>query len=375
MFMTQPLPILYSFRRCPYAIRARMALLVSGTACHIREISLRSKPEEMITASPKATVPVLILPGGEVIDESIDIMRWALAHNDPENWLAGDDIALIAANDGPFKFHLDRYKYPHKYDCDPLPHRAASFAILSAYESRLTAHPNLCGDAPSLTDYAILPFVRQFAATDLEQPDDQDRERGKSLGMRDAKILKRRERADRRRDQVIGDEQKRADDRNHLGAMTDTRVNAAAIRVEPADDDVINPDERREDAHRRDQPKGGITADRKREADDIGLARAPVAIKNRGRARHIDIARSFNVGRYQKLRKKRSGLARRGRSCTLMTLTRLAVGLEPLNALDVAHIVRPDPSARARTKVGSPAGPALAAPLSRTKNCRNALIA
>ena len=165
--MTQPLPNLYSFRRCPYAIRARMALLVSGTACHIREISLRSKPEEMITASPKATVPVLILPGGEVIDESIDIMRWALAHNDPENWLAGDDIALIAANDGPFKFHLDRYKYPHKYDCDPLPHRAASFAILSAYESRLTAHPNLCRDTPSLTDYAILPFVRQFAATDL----------------------------------------------------------------------------------------------------------------------------------------------------------------------------------------------------------------
>ena len=161
-----PLPILYSFRRCPYAIRARMALLVSGTPCHIREISLRAKPEEMVAASPKGTVPVLILPGGAVIDESIDIMRWALARADPGNWLVGDDIALIAANDGPFKFHLDRYKYPHKYDCDPLEHRAAALAILDEYEARLSGQTNLGGETPSLTDYAILPFVRQFAATD-----------------------------------------------------------------------------------------------------------------------------------------------------------------------------------------------------------------
>ena len=166
--MSQTHPILYSFRRCPYAMRARMALLVSGTVCDIREVSLRAKPTEMTAASPKATVPVLVLPSGQVIDESIDIMRWALARHDPEAWLAGDDQALIAANDGAFKFHLDRYKYPHKYDGDPLPHRAGGLAILEGLEVRLGAFTNLCGDAPALTDFAIMPFIRQFAATDAD---------------------------------------------------------------------------------------------------------------------------------------------------------------------------------------------------------------
>jgi len=159
-------PVLYSFRRCPYAMRARLALLVSGTPCEIREIKLADKPAEMIAASPKATVPVLVLPDGHVIDESLDIMRWALDRNDPEDWRARDDAALIAANDGPFKHHLDRYKYPERHASDPLEHRAAGLDMLRVLETRLIAQAELCGDARGLVDAAIMPFVRQFAATD-----------------------------------------------------------------------------------------------------------------------------------------------------------------------------------------------------------------
>ncbi|MBC9033993.1 glutathione S-transferase [Sphingomonas sp. JC676] len=159
-------PVLYSFRRCPYAMRARMALAISETTCEIREIRLRDKPAEMLAASPKGTVPVLVLPDGRVIDESLDIMRWALARNDPEHWLAGDDVAPIAANDGPFKHHLDRYKYPDRHASDPLEHRAQGLALLADLDHRLTGQACLCGETRSLTDVAILPFVRQFAAVD-----------------------------------------------------------------------------------------------------------------------------------------------------------------------------------------------------------------
>lgn len=159
-------PILYSFRRCPYAIRARLALAVSGIAVEHREVKLRDKPAEMLAASPKGTVPVLVLSDGTVIDESLDIMRWALARNDPEDWLAGDDPALIAANDGAFKHHLDRYKYPDRYASDGIDHRAAGFAVLEALERRLGQQAYLGGDRFGLTDAAILPFVRQFAAVD-----------------------------------------------------------------------------------------------------------------------------------------------------------------------------------------------------------------
>ncbi len=161
-------PILYSFRRCPYAIRARLALAVSGVAVEHREVKLRDKPAEMLTASPKGTVPVLVLPDGAVIDESIDIMRWALARNDPEGWLAGDDVELIAANDGAFKFHLDRYKYAERYLSDDVDHRAAGLGILAGYEQRLRERPYLGGDQFGLADAAILPFVRQFAAVDRD---------------------------------------------------------------------------------------------------------------------------------------------------------------------------------------------------------------
>jgi len=158
--------ILYSFRRCPYAMRARMALIVAGVRCEIREVVLRDKPAELIAVSPKATVPVLVADDGAVIDQSLDIMRWALARHDPEGWLAGDEAALIAANDGAFKHHLDRYKYPDRHGDDPREHRAAALALLAPLEARLSSHTDLCRDGRSLTDIAIFPFVRQFAAVD-----------------------------------------------------------------------------------------------------------------------------------------------------------------------------------------------------------------
>ena len=163
--MAEP-PILYSFRRCPYAMRARLALLASETVCEIREVKLAAKPAEMVAVSAKATVPVLQLPDGRVLDESLDIMRWALARYDPAGWLERDDAALIAANDGPFKHHLDRYKYPARHDSDPAEHRAAGLALLDPLEARLDRSPFLCGDSIGLTDAALMPFVRQFAETD-----------------------------------------------------------------------------------------------------------------------------------------------------------------------------------------------------------------
>lgn len=159
------LPILYSFRRCPYAMRARLALAVSGAACELREVKLSAKPAAMLAASPKGTVPVLVLPGGAVIDQSLDIMHHALAHRDPEGWLARDEAGLIAANDGPFKHDLDRYKYPERHDADALAHRAGGLAFLRDLEARLEAG-QLCGAARGLADAAIMPFVRQFAAVD-----------------------------------------------------------------------------------------------------------------------------------------------------------------------------------------------------------------
>lgn len=159
-------PILYSFRRCPYAMRARMALVASGTICHVREVKLSSKPAELIAASPKGTVPVLVCTDGTVIAESLDIMRWALEQNDPEGWLQREDPALIQANDGPFKHHLDRYKYPDRHGSDPLEHRAAGLELLAKLEARLATQNNLCGEQRGITDIAIFPFVRQFAETD-----------------------------------------------------------------------------------------------------------------------------------------------------------------------------------------------------------------
>ncbi|MFZ2998599.1 glutathione S-transferase [Sphingobium sp.] len=160
------LPILYSFRRCPYAIRARLALLISGQGVELREVVLRAKPDAMLHASPKGTVPVLVLPNGQVIDQSLDIMRWALAASDPEGWLTRRDDALIAANDGPFKHHLDRTKYPDRHGSDPATHREQALALLQGLDARLRDSDQLCGARRGLTDMAIFPFVRQFAAID-----------------------------------------------------------------------------------------------------------------------------------------------------------------------------------------------------------------
>ncbi|WP_417812267.1 glutathione S-transferase [Thalassospira alkalitolerans] len=175
--MTDPhtRPILYSFRRCPYAMRARMALLASGIDVELREVVLRDKPSAMIAASPKATVPVLILPDGSVIDESLEIMVWALAEADPQNWLMpesgtlDDMLALIAQNDGPFKYHLDRFKYHTRYeDADPAEHRHEAEKILNRLDGRLAVGTYLFGSRPVLADFAIAPFIRQFANADKD---------------------------------------------------------------------------------------------------------------------------------------------------------------------------------------------------------------
>ena len=165
-----PLPTLYSFRRCPYAMRARLALIVSGTRVELREIILRDKPAEMLQASPKGTVPVLILPDSTVIDESLDIMLWALEGNDPEQWLQDDlseMLALIERCEDEFKNHLDRYKYANRYDdVDPLYHRKAACEFLDILEHRLEKGAFLFGDKAKLADMAIVTFVRQFANVD-----------------------------------------------------------------------------------------------------------------------------------------------------------------------------------------------------------------
>lgn len=159
-------PVLYSFRRCPYAMRARLAIAISGQTVELREIRLSAKPAPMLSASPKGTVPVLVLADDGVIDQSLDIMRWALARHDPEGWLQRDDPALVARNDGPFKHDLDRYKYPDRHGSDALAHRAAGLTFLQVLDQRLAQDAQLCGAARGLADLAIMPFVRQFAAVD-----------------------------------------------------------------------------------------------------------------------------------------------------------------------------------------------------------------
>lgn len=163
------LPVLWSFRRCPYAMRARLALCISGQQVELREILLRDKPEAFLAASPSATVPCLET-GAHVIDESLDIMRWALARNDPHGWLdmPEEGAALIQECDGPFKDALDHYKYATRYpDHDPAIERARASAFLQDLDARLIGSGTLFGKTHTLADMAILPFVRQFAHVDL----------------------------------------------------------------------------------------------------------------------------------------------------------------------------------------------------------------
>jgi glutathione S-transferase len=162
---------LYSFRRCPYAMRARMALRYSGVPVDIVEVSLKAKPAEMLAISPKGTVPVLDA-GGRVIDESLEIMHWALAQNDPQDWLFDGDsriAELIEANDQGFKVDLNRYKYAERYPEQPMEfYRAEGAVYLQRLEGLLQDRDYLLADHPSLADIALLPFVRQFAHVDRE---------------------------------------------------------------------------------------------------------------------------------------------------------------------------------------------------------------
>ena len=169
---------LFSFRRCPYAMRARMALEVSGVELELVEVALRNKPARMLKISPKGTVPVVELDDGTVIDESLDIMLWALKNHDPEGWLGPNEaalqemLALIEHNDGDFKHHLDRTKYAIRYEgADPEIHRKAAQHFLDILAERLQKNAFLIGEAPLLADWAILPFVRQFANIDRDRFD------------------------------------------------------------------------------------------------------------------------------------------------------------------------------------------------------------
>lgn len=164
------LPILYSYRRCPYAMRARMALSVAEIAVEIREISLRDKPTHMLKVSPKGTVPVLALQDGSVLEQSLDIMLWALQMYDPKGWLHANHaqaMLWIASNDGDFKQALDRYKYPERYPEYPqTEYRTRGELFLQQLENALQAQPYLLGQQASVADIAIFPFIRQFAAVD-----------------------------------------------------------------------------------------------------------------------------------------------------------------------------------------------------------------
>lgn len=166
---------LYSFRRCPYAMRARMALRYSDVALDIVEVSLKAKPAEMLALSSKGTVPVLNVDG-QVIDESLAIMHWALAQHDPQDWQLLKDpagpaaiAALIEENDQVFKVHLNRYKYAERYPQQPMTfYRSEGEVFLGKLERLLEQRDCLLAGHPSLADVALMPFVRQFAHVDRE---------------------------------------------------------------------------------------------------------------------------------------------------------------------------------------------------------------
>ena len=167
------LPILYSFRRCPYAMRARMAIHISGQKCELREVLLRDKPPSMLEYSAKGTVPVLILQDGKVIDESLDVIDWALNLNDPDDWQRSKDKEktkeLIKINDGEFKYHLDRYKYSKRYDNeDPEFHRKKCLKFIESINNELNNSEYIFDDNISYADIVLLPFIRQFRIADID---------------------------------------------------------------------------------------------------------------------------------------------------------------------------------------------------------------
>lgn len=164
---------LYSFRRCPYAIRARMAIQYSGVEVLIREVKLSNKPKELMMASEKATVPVLVTDFGAVIDESLDIMLWALDQSDPDNWLNTEleqhIFDMIRQNDLEFKPILDNYKYPQSSELgDPLLYRNQALDFLNELNEQLIRSQYLLSDKPCLADIALFPFIRHFCMVDKD---------------------------------------------------------------------------------------------------------------------------------------------------------------------------------------------------------------
>jgi glutathione S-transferase len=168
------LPVLYTFRRCPYAIRARLALQIAAVNYETREVALKSKPAQMLALSTKATVPVLELPDGNVIDESLEVMLWALRQNDPEGWLninMEQGCTLIRQNDTEFKHWLDRYKYHVRYpEYNGQYYREQAERYIHILEDCLSVHAGagLVAQQTTLVDAAIFPFVRQFAGVDRQ---------------------------------------------------------------------------------------------------------------------------------------------------------------------------------------------------------------
>ena len=163
------LPILYSFRRCPYAMRARMALVASGAVVELREVLLKDKPPELLSASPKATVPVLLTPDGCVIEESLDVMQWALERHDPLGWLEGCSLGSdwIRECDSDFKHWLDRYKYAERYpEQSAEDYRQNAESFIQKLEDRLSVSDWMGGEAAHAVDVALFPFIRQFAGVD-----------------------------------------------------------------------------------------------------------------------------------------------------------------------------------------------------------------
>ena len=179
MINNNAIPILYSFRRCPYAMRARLIILLSHIEVELREVKLSNKPEEMTTISKKGTVPVLLLPNNKIIDESLDVMNWALDINDPENIkntiinYEKDNKHIIKKFDNDFKYHLDRYKYYTRYRDDHKlktkeDHRDLALETLQIIEDKLNSQNSwIFGNHPSFLDIAILPFVRQYRIADI----------------------------------------------------------------------------------------------------------------------------------------------------------------------------------------------------------------
>ena len=172
--MINKYPTLYSFRRCPYAIRARLAIRLCKIECIIREISLKAKNIEFLKVSPKGTVPVLVLPNGKVLEESLDIINWSLEQNDPNNLKVNDEVTkkindkYIQLFDKDFKFHLDRYKYSSRYNISNSEiHRNKARNILTEINTMLEGKDYIGGQCMSLLDISILPFVRQYRIADI----------------------------------------------------------------------------------------------------------------------------------------------------------------------------------------------------------------